>query len=90
MADYEQIIALGVLHALQAVTLNADDVQLLKASFMASPEPEIAPRDSLRADTFASIKKLREGIAGGETEGALSKLLSSAVTSATLWLQARS
>ncbi len=90
VADYEQVIARGVLQALQAAKMKRDDVQLLKASFMSKPDPEIAPRDSHRANTFASIQKLRDGIAASEPQSALNDLLSAAEASANAWLQARS
>ena len=89
MTDHEQVIALGVLQALNAACLVQGDSELSKASAMAIPERGLST-DLCRENTFVAIRNLRKSIDEGESTERLEALYSAALAAACIWVEARS
>jgi len=89
MTNHEQVIALGVLQALNAASLVSGDVELSKASAMAIPEHGMT-NDLFRENTFVAIRNLRKSIDEGESTEQLDALYSAALAAACIWVEARS
>jgi len=91
MADYEIVIALGVMKALEASTLTARDPALLKACALSDAEElPIRPRDTHRADTFLAVQRLRTAADGMQSHSERAALLAEAKAAANAWVEARS
>ena len=89
MTNHEQVIALGVLQALNAASLVSGDVELSKASAMAIPEHGMT-NDLFRENTFVAIRNLRKSIDEGKCTEQLDALYSAALAAACIWVEARS